>query len=75
MCHDGGAVIVFKNESESSTLEEELTLEMTKLMVYGQDNQKCVKVKLGPGSQKAVFFYIKSNDEYSLSTKSMFEIK
>jgi hypothetical protein len=35
MCHDAGAVIVFKNESKSNTLEEEMTFDMKNLMVHG----------------------------------------
>jgi hypothetical protein len=35
MCHDAGAVIVFKNESKSNTLEEEMTFDLKNLMVHG----------------------------------------
>ena len=35
MSHDAGVVIVFKNESKSNTLVEEMTFEMTNLKVYG----------------------------------------
>jgi hypothetical protein len=35
MSHDAGAVIVFKNESKSSTLEEEITFDMKNLKVDG----------------------------------------
>lgn len=38
LCHDAGAVIVFKNESKSNTLEETITFDMKNLVVHGQDD-------------------------------------
>jgi hypothetical protein len=75
MSHDGGAVFVFKNDSKSDTLEEEITFDLKNLRIDGQEDQKSVKISLAPGIQKEIFLYIKINDVFSVKTKSVFNVK
>lgn len=52
--HSGGIIYVYKNETSGSTLNEELGLELTGLVIEDQDDQTMVNIDIGPGDQKVI---------------------
>jgi hypothetical protein len=52
--HTSGVTFVYKNGSESKTMEEEIMFDMNGLQLKDDPSQNIVKFKLAPGEQKVI---------------------
>ena len=49
MQHDGGMFYLYTNETKDKKYLEEITFDIEGLKISGQEDQKLVKVEIGPG--------------------------